>query len=105
VIAGAVVAVVGVALIAVGGGMGALSQSAQNQIDHPKANWVFDPSVQDRAKLDQSLEYTFIGIGAAAVVAGTVVAILGSRQKPERRAQLIPVVGTRAAGAALHLSF
>jgi tetratricopeptide (TPR) repeat protein len=105
VIGGVVVAVVGVALIAVGGGMGALSASAQHEIDHPKPSWVFDPSVQDRAKLDQSLEYTFIGIGAAALVAGGVVAILGARQKSERRAQLIPIVSTRAAGAALDLSF
>ena len=106
-IAGAATAAVGVALIVGGIVMGVLAQQASDKLTSINNNMqAFDYNAQQTGKTEQLLEGVFLGVGAAAVVAGGVVFLLGHRE--QRRAQRLsfaPVVGRNGLGAIVEGSF
>jgi tetratricopeptide (TPR) repeat protein len=100
IISGAVVAGVGVALVATGGGFVALTHSAGDAVNHPKPGTPFSSSLVDTLNRDQALEATFFAVGGAALVAGTAVAVVGARQwRRERRLAWAPLVQPGGGGA------
>jgi tetratricopeptide (TPR) repeat protein len=105
--AGIALAVVGVAVIAVGGGMAAMAGTAKDEIDNPKMGYVFDPATQSRARTFEAVEYAMFGVGAAALVTGVALAVVGYRQNKSARpqARITPWAGGNSAGATLQLSF
>jgi tetratricopeptide (TPR) repeat protein len=88
-IAGGVVLGAGVALLAGGIACGVLAQNEGNTITKAAmANQAFDYNAYSTGKTDQTVEIALLTIGGAAVVAGTVVMILGKRQQSRARASL-----------------
>jgi hypothetical protein len=80
-IAGITVGSVGVVLAATGIGLLAHSGSIGNQLVEDSHDGRFDPALYDRGSREQVAGSVLVGVGAAAVVAGTVVTILGARQR------------------------
>jgi hypothetical protein len=81
----------GVGLLALGlGGVGAgagfavLADRADTEFAHPMPGTVYDPHLYDRRALDRGLTIGLFTGGGALVVAGTVLAVLGWRGRPER---------------------
>jgi tetratricopeptide (TPR) repeat protein len=81
----------GVGLLALGlGGVGAgagfavLADRADTQFAHPPPGTVYDPHLYDRRALDRGLSIGLFVSGGALVLAGTVLAVLGWRGRPER---------------------
>ena len=104
--AGIGVAAGGVALLAVGAGMGAGAESASNDITNANAKHLpFDPARDAAGRRYQTLEAVFLAVGGAAAIAGTVVAVVGARKTNATRAALMPTFGPHGAGAALRVDF
>ena len=96
----------GVVLVVVGGVLVALGNSAFNTLNSPSKNYTFDPSVQDTMNTDRGAGYALLGVGAAAVAGGVVLAVLGWRAgKNANRASLSPILGPGHAGASLAFRF
>jgi tetratricopeptide (TPR) repeat protein len=109
-IAGAAVAAVGIAALAAGIALGALAQSAGDDLTKLNDNHgTFDPAKQDAGKTDQAVSGAMLGIGGAAVAAGVVVLAIGRLEAKKARAatsaKVLPLVGPRGAGASLQVSF
>jgi hypothetical protein len=105
-IAGAAVLGVGVAALAAGIAMGVLAQQAGNDITSAAKNMqAYNSSKYSSGQTDQSVMYALVPIGAAAVVAGAVVLVLGRREVSKSRAQVTPSVSPHAVGATVRLSF
>jgi tetratricopeptide (TPR) repeat protein len=101
-IAGAVTAAVGVALLATGGAFVAQTHAADDAVNRPKPGTPFSPALVDTLNRDQALEATFFAVGGAALITGAVVAIVGVRRlRPERKLAWWPVINSGAAGAVL----
>jgi len=104
-IAGIAVGGAGVVLAATGIGLLAHSGSISNQLVEDSHAGHFDPALYDRGQHEQVAGAVLLGVGAAAAVAGTVVAILGARQRrPHQTAQLAPRalgIGLGGAGFAI----
>jgi len=69
----------------VGGGIacGVLAQQAAGELDSAsQKGGVFDPSLENRGQLETALEGAFLGVGAAALISGVVLAAVGSRPVP-----------------------
>jgi tetratricopeptide (TPR) repeat protein len=94
-IGGLTTAAVGVAMVAVGIAFGVLAKNAGDTLSaNDNARLRFDPALYQAGQRDQILEGVFVGIGAAAVVAGGVVAILGARHRSPSRAALVTSGGS-----------
>jgi tetratricopeptide (TPR) repeat protein len=108
-IVGIAVASFGVAALAAGIGLGVAAKNASDDLSRlDQSHGNFNTSLEQSGVLYQSLSGAFLGIGAAALVAGGVVAVLGFRQgreAPPRRVQLVPAIGSRSAAAQLRLAF
>jgi tetratricopeptide (TPR) repeat protein len=95
------VAAFGVASIAAAGGLVAGAKSANQDIT---SSGTFNQPAQDRRNLMQSLDVTFFVVGAAALVAGTTLIVLG-RRATERRLTVAPILAPSRVGAAVQGSF
>jgi hypothetical protein len=105
-IAGAAVLGVGVAALAAGIAMGVLAKQAGDDISSAAKNLEpYSSSKYSAGQTDQSLMYALVPIGAAAVVAGAVVLVLGRRQVFRSRVQVTPAVSPDSVGATVRLSF
>jgi tetratricopeptide (TPR) repeat protein len=88
VIAGAVVAVVGLGLVGAGGGYAAMASDAADRLTAAdRAMATFDASQESAYKLDRTVEGALLGIGIAAVAAGVVVLAIGAREMKPRPAE------------------
>jgi hypothetical protein len=108
VIAGLVVAGVGVALAATGIGLGAAAIGAGNDVTSTAMmNGKFDPSREDSGLTFEAAGGALVGVGAAAAVAGVVVFVLGhleNKRAPQNLA-VSPTVSKNGAGVSLSLEF
>jgi tetratricopeptide (TPR) repeat protein len=98
-IAGGIVAGVGV-LGGIGGIVcGVLAQNAGNSVTHAaQTQQAFDYNTYRTGQSEQAAEIALLAIGGAAVVAGTTVMIVGKRQSIRAHAWLQPFAGPRASG-------
>jgi len=101
-IAAGVTAAVGVALLATGGVFVGQTHAADDAVNRPAPGTPFSPALVDTLNRDQALEATFFTIGAAALITGAVVAVLGVRRlRRERALAWQPFGNGGAAGAVL----
>ncbi|HVR62822.1 MAG TPA: tetratricopeptide repeat protein, partial [Polyangia bacterium] len=104
---------VGVASIVVGALFGQGAKDAAQQIKTAADNSMMYTtdleSVDQRGRRDETLEFTFIGIGAAALAGGAVCFILGGHRDSETaaagRVSFLPSLTAHAGSAALRVSF
>jgi hypothetical protein len=106
VITGAVVIGAGAAMIAGGIAATVLSRQEYDEIHTPASGYVFNPDTQDAMKRNEILGPVFIGVGAAAAVAGGVVLGLGMRERSRAsRVSVAPLLAPDRAGASVRLAF
>jgi tetratricopeptide (TPR) repeat protein len=70
----------GVAVAAVGATLVGLAYSTQSTYSHPGANTTYDPSAESRIRAEQAAGGVLLGVGAGALVAGSVLYALGARR-------------------------
>ena len=108
-LAGIVTASAGLALVGTGIAFGVLAKQAGDQLTQLDQNsGVFDPSKESAGRRDQVLEGVFIGVGAAAVVTGAILYVVGARAGRDdapRAVTLSPAVAAHLAGATLRMVF
>lgn len=99
-IAGIVVGVVGVGAVVGGVVCGVLAQKAGDKLSQlDQSKQTFDYNQERNGKTDQLLEGVLLGVGAAAIVAGTVTFIVGQREKNRsRQVSIAPIAGANLAG-------
>jgi hypothetical protein len=113
-IAGLVAGGAGVVSIVVGAIFGAQAKDSATQINAkavPGAS--YDSSLQaldDKGRGAQTKEWVFLGVGAAALVGGAVLFVVGSQHSEApatgvRTAALVPVLSPRDVGASLTVRF
>jgi tetratricopeptide (TPR) repeat protein len=107
IIAGAVVAAVGLGALATGIAFGVLARNASDDLTKAdRAGAQFDGAKYDAGKTDQILEGVFLGVGAAAAVTGAVVLALGARERRvTSHASLIPSLSPSSAALSLRVKF
>jgi tetratricopeptide (TPR) repeat protein len=99
-VAGISVGAVGVAGVVSGIFLGLHANSLYEEAT--KAGSVYDHAKEDSSKTFRTLEYVALGVGGAAVVAGTVLYVLGSTARSsEAPVALTPFLAPGAGGAAL----
>lgn len=87
ILAGAVVAGVGVAMLGAGIGLSLVAKQDSDYLSNlSKNNGAYDPARQSRGSTFGAVGPALLGIGGAAVVAGTVVAVLGALGNKEKAA-------------------
>lgn len=108
-IAGLAVGVLGLACVATGIAFGVLAQSLSDQATSlDRSMGTYDASKDQTGATDVILEGVFLGVGAAALVAGVTVLALGYREaKVARRAsaQVTPMFSAHAGGLNLQVAF
>jgi tetratricopeptide (TPR) repeat protein len=104
-IAGLAIGGVGIAGLILGATFVGLASSANHDLSHPAANTRFDPALEDRMKLDQSLGAAWFAIGGAAVVTGTVLYVLGRREDRPPRVSFSPSLSADRLAGVLRLQF
>ena len=108
-LAGIVTAAGGLALVGAGIAFGVLAKQAGDQLTQlDQSRGVFDPSKESAGRRDQVLEGVFIGVGAAAVVTGAILYVVGARAGRDNAPQAImlsPAVAVHSAGATLRMVF
>jgi tetratricopeptide (TPR) repeat protein len=86
VIAGLMLGVAGVALVAAGAGLEAIARADNAVLDRPPAGWVFDQSLQDRRDRYHPLGVSLLCVGIAGAVTGVVLAVVGLHARARARA-------------------
>lgn len=106
-VGGIVVGVAGLGLIAGGIGAGVLSQNAANDISRADLNHQsYDAGKYTTYQNDRVVEGVLIGVGAAAVVTGTVLAIVGvKRHRVASTVQIVPAASPGRASLTANLRF
>jgi tetratricopeptide (TPR) repeat protein len=106
-IAGIAVATVGVGALVGGLVAGVLAQNAGDKLTQlDRARQSFDYGQQQAGKTDTIAEGVLLGVGAAAVVSGGVLVVLGLRERRHaRQLSFAPAVGRSVAGASLSGTF
>ncbi|MCU1279910.1 MAG: Thiol-disulfide isomerase [bacterium] len=106
-VSGIVVGVLGVGLVGAGVGVGFVAKKAGDDISRADANHQpFDPSKYATYQNDQIISGVLIGVGAAAVVTGTVLAIVGARRgRAPMAVQIAPQVSTGHASLSATVQF
>jgi len=102
--AGLAVGAVGVAALATGIAFGVLARGAAadlTRIDQTQGN--FDASREKNGLLDQTLQGVFLGVGAAALLTGVVVAAVGGRER--RRVNVAAAIAPGFGGAVVKVGF
>lgn len=97
----------GVALVAAGIAFGVLAKQSGDAVTAAaRAHQSFDPSKESAGHLDTTLEGVFIGVGAAAVVTGGVLYLLGHREaRHPRSLALTPQLSPTRASLVVQGSF
>jgi tetratricopeptide (TPR) repeat protein len=103
-IAGIVVGAVGIAAIAAGAAFEGLAASTNNSLSHPAMGTTFDPQKEQTLKSDEAAGAVLLAVGGAALVTGTVIAILGVRERRTHVA-VIPAVSPTTVGAMIDARF
>jgi tetratricopeptide (TPR) repeat protein len=103
-IAGLAVGGAGVVGVALGIAFVALASTARNDLSHPAPDTRFDPTLEERMKLDQTLGATFFAIGGAALVTGTVLYVLG-KHEGSRAMAVVPSVSPTSVMGTLRFEF
>ena len=98
-IAGAVVAALGLAMIGVGIAYALEAGDASDQLSHPMPGQVFDPNLESDGRTYQAWSIAGFAVGGAALVAGAVVIGLGVRERRAPRIALVPALQPNGAGA------
>lgn len=102
-VSGLVVGIVGLGLVGGGVGVGLIAKKAGDDISAADANHQpFDPAKYSTYQSDQIVAGVLIGVGGAAVVTGTVLAIVGVRRG---RVQVAPQVSAGRASVTASLRF
>jgi len=102
-VSGLVVGIVGLGLVGGGIGVGLIAKKAGDDISAADTNHQpFDPAKYSTYQNDQIVAGVLIGVGAAAVVTGTVLAIVGVRRG---RVQVVPQVSAGRASVTASLRF
>jgi len=108
-IAGLAVAGIGVAALVTGIALSAVAKSDSDALTKlDQSGGVWDPSKDSAGRTFGLVGPVLIGVGAAAVAAGGVVAILGSHDAKRARERLfsfVPSLSPRSAGATVRLRF
>jgi hypothetical protein len=108
-IAGLTVAGVGIAALVTGIALSAIAKSDSESLTAlDQSGGVWDPGKDSTGRTLGLVGPVLIGVGAAAVVAGGVVAILGFRDAKharERAVSFLPSLSPRSAGATVRLRF
>jgi tetratricopeptide (TPR) repeat protein len=106
IVAGAVTAGFGVAALAVGGACLGLAKATSDSLSaDDAARREFDPEAEQRGKTYDLLGGVFLGVGAAALVVGGTVAIVGVRERRPRTLTVVPAFTPQLAGVAVHGAF
>ena len=98
----------GLALVGIGIAFGVRAKQAGDDLTRlDEQNGVFDPAKETAGKRDQGLAVVCVGLGAAAIVTGAVLYILGARRGAEspRAFVISPSVAAHSAGATLRMVF
>lgn len=108
-VSGIVVGVAGLGLVGTGIAFGVLAKNAGDDLTRLAQMGSFDYAKQQDGKRDQLLEGVFLGIGCAAVAAGTVLYLLGHREArrsgPITAANVIPLAGHGLSGGLATFGF
>jgi tetratricopeptide (TPR) repeat protein len=98
----------GIGLIAGGGALAiagatltGLAYSLQAAQSHPGPNVSFDPGAPARLRGEQASGGVLLGVGAGAIVGGTVLYILAAREQHRERLVVAPLVAPGAVGVAV----
>jgi hypothetical protein len=84
---------------------GALSHMHANTLLDEAGTGTYDPSKEDSSKSFRKLEWISFGVGAAALVTGTILVVLGSSSKGSSSISIAPILGPDAGGLWLHGSY
>jgi hypothetical protein len=98
----------GLALVGIGIAFGVGAKQAGDDLTRlDEQNDVFDPAKETAGKRDQGLAVVCVGLGAAAIVTGAVLYILGARRAAESPKAFVisPSVAPDSAGASLRMVF
>jgi tetratricopeptide (TPR) repeat protein len=106
-ISGLVVATAGLGTLGAGLACGLLAQDAANRLtEAARAGAPFDPALERAGLENQMLAGVFLGVGAASVVTGTVLTVIGFRRaRRSAPVTVAPVVNAGAAGLTARVSF
>jgi tetratricopeptide (TPR) repeat protein len=86
-LAGIITAAGGLALVATGAALEGVAHSEADQFNRPATGAVFDSGAESRIKTFETTGWVLIGVGAAALVGGAALVVLGVRQdRAARRA-------------------
>jgi tetratricopeptide (TPR) repeat protein len=103
--AGLAVGVLGVALLAVGGGMAGLAVSDADKLNNPPKGAVFDSSQERRLGTDTALEAAFFAVGGAALVSGVVIYAVAAKRARRMPVAVAPIVAPGRATLTARVSF
>lgn len=104
-IAGIVVGAVGIVAIATGAAFEGLAASTNDSLSHPAMGTTFDPNKEQTLKNDETAGAVLLAIGGAALVTGTVLAVLGVRERRAPHVAVIPSVSKTTVGAVIDARF
>jgi len=106
-VAAIVAASVGVVLVASGIYFGARTGSLSDEVTADARKGLFSQSKYDEGQRDQLLQWVGYGVGAAAVVSGGVLYLLGAKRASTEAhtVSAMPTLGPGGAGASLRVTF
>jgi hypothetical protein len=105
-IAGGVTAGVGVLALGVLAPVFAtIAKSADDTLNHPRQGTVYSGGLENKVTSFQGAEMAMIAVGAAAVVTGVTLIVVGQRRSARAHMELAPAIGKNAASLALTGSF
>ena len=102
--AGIVVGAVGIAAIAAGAAFEGLAASTNDSLSHPAIGMTFDPQKEQTLKNDETAGALLLAVGGAALVTGTVMAVLGVRERRTHVA-VVPAISHTTVGAVIDARF
>jgi tetratricopeptide (TPR) repeat protein len=104
-IAGVATGAAGLAAVGAGIAMAVLAKDASDQITNAAPGTTFDPSLAQNGRTFEAAGIGLLAGGGAAVVAGTVLYVLGLKQSGNPRLAITPSVGARHAALTATIRF
>jgi len=95
---GIAVAIAGAALVGVGA-------ATADRLNHPKPTDQYDPSAQSTMRIEQGTGIALLGVGGAALAAGTAIAVIAARREHAPRVTAAATVDRNSASAVVRVSF
>jgi hypothetical protein len=96
---GIVTCAVGVAAVGAGITFGVLTKRTQDEVENDARKRVYDPDKVSRGHLYETLQWVGYGIGAGAIITGTILILIGhSPAQTSGTVALIPTVGPDQGG-------